>query len=213
MSDLQNVEDSGYNMLGRFWTVPNVLSIARIFLTIPITYLILTHGPIVWILSLIALAVATDWFDGAVARWSKTVSEWGKVLDPLADKIAAASVVLALVILNQLPLWFLLVIMIRDLLIIVGGAIAAYRLRVVLMSMLPGKVAVFMLSVSVLWALLEADQPLFDISLLITTVLFIYSFILYVNRFIRVMVQGIEGHEERADSANSLRLDSVETDQ
>lgn len=217
MSNLHKEEDSSYEMLGRFWTIPNMLSIARIFLTIPITYLILTDGSIVWILSLIAIAVCTDWFDGFVARWSKSVSEWGKVLDPLADKISASSVVLALVIQEKLPLWFLLVIVIRDVLIIVGGAVAAHRTRIVLASMLWGKIAVFMLSLTVLWALLEADRPLFQISMWITTVLFVYSFFLYVNRFVDVMSGKLENQEETShtegnDSSSSLHLDAVETE-
>ena len=216
MQNLQDDENSGQKLLGRFWTIPNMLSIARIFLTIPIAYLILTEGPILWTLSLIALAICTDWFDGAVARWSKSVSEWGKVLDPLADKIAAATVVLALVIQEQLPLWFLLVIVVRDILIVIGGAIAAHRTRVVLMSMWWGKVAVFMLSLTILWALLEADRLLFDISLWVTTVLFIYSFILYVIRFIDVMIkskeQVDEKQKEESESGGSYRVDSIETE-
>lgn len=190
-----------------------MLSIARIFLTIPITYLILTDGSIVWILSLIAIAVGTDWFDGVVARWAKSVSEWGKVLDPLADKISASTVVLALVIQNKIPLWFLLVIVIRDVVILIGGAVAAHRLRVVLMSIWWGKVAVFMLSLTVLWALLEADKPLFNISMWITTVLFIYSFVLYVIRFVDVM-SGKQSDNDGKESGASgaYQLDAVESE-
>ena len=213
MSNLQKEEESSYEMLGRFWTIPNMLSIARIFLTVPITYLILTDGSIVWILSLIALAVCTDWFDGVVARWSKSISEWGKVLDPLADKISASSVVLALVIQNKIPLWFLLVIVIRDVLILIGGAVAAHKLRVVLMSNLWGKVAVFMLSVTVLWALLEADKPLFQISMWITTVLFVFSFVLYVIRFIDVMSGNqLKNEEDETGASSSYQFDAVETE-
>ena len=213
MSNLQYEEHSSHKMLGRFWTIPNMLSIARIFLTIPIAYLILTDGSIFWILSLIAIAVSTDWFDGFVARWSKSVSEWGKVLDPLADKIAASAVVLALVIQDQLPLWFLLVIVIRDVLILIGGAVAAHRLRVVLMSMWEGKVAVFMLSLTVLWALLEADRPLFYTTMWITTILFIYSFVLYVGRFIDVMSGNQPGEEdEEPGASDSYQWDTAESE-
>ena len=216
MQDLPTEGEAGPKLLGRFWTIPNMLSIARIFITIPITYLILTDGPILWTLWLIAIAVATDGLDGAVARWSKSVSEWGKVLDPLADKIAAAAVVLALVIKDQLPLWFLLIIVIRDVLILIGGAIAAHRLRIVLVSMLWGKVAVLMLSLTVLWAILEADKLLFDVSLWVTTVLFIYSFVLYVIRFIHVMGDNADANGEESetddDASSTYVADSVETE-
>jgi CDP-diacylglycerol--glycerol-3-phosphate 3-phosphatidyltransferase len=187
MPNLQDTHESGYKSFGKFWTVANMLSMARLVLIIPITYLILSNGSIKWILGLIFVAVCTDWFDGTVARWSKTVSEWGKVLDPLADKIAAASVVLALVIRGSLPVWFLSVILIRDIVIVIGSAIAAHRFRRVLMSIWWGKVAVFMLSLTILGAILKADPPVQQISLLITTVLLVYSFMLYMLRFIRII--------------------------
>ncbi len=187
MPDLQDTHESGYRSLGKFWTVANMLSIARLILAIPITYFILIDGSIKWILGLIFIAVCTDWFDGTVARWSKTVSDWGKVLDPIADKIAAASVVIALAIRGSLRLCFLAVILIRDILILVGSGIAAHRLQRVLMSIWWGKVAVFMLSLTILGTLLKADPQVHQISITITTVLLIYSFILYVRRFVRVM--------------------------
>ena len=216
MSELQKADPSSHHSLGRFWTIPNILSISRFFIAIPITYLILMDGDIVWILTLIGIAVSTDWLDGVIARWSKSVSEWGKILDPIADKFAASMVVLALVIQEKLPVWFLLVIFVRDILILLGGAIAAHRLRLVLMSMWWGKVAVFMLSLTVLWALLEADRPVFQISLWVTTVLFIYSFVLYVIRFFHVMTSGAsaESEEDLAESeaSSAYQIDSVESE-
>ncbi len=198
-------------MVGRFWTIPNVLSLARILLIAPIVYLILNEGAIWKILALVGIAVASDWLDGALARWFNSVSEWGKVLDPLADKLAASAVVLALVMRDQLPLWFLLVVVVRDLLILVGGAVAAHRFKVVLMSIWWGKVAVFMLSLTVLWALLEADRPIFYLSLWITTVLFVYSFILYAIRFMDIMSGGgLEHDQEGGDEAHIYSSDPIE---
>ena len=191
-------------MLGKFWTVANMLSIARLFLVIPITYLVLTDGPIAWILSLILIAVCTDWFDGTIARWSKTVSDWGKVLDPLADKIAGAAVVLALVIRGSLPFWFLAIIIVRDLFIVIGSAIAVHRLRRVLMSIWWGKVAVFMLSLTILGALLKADEPIMQFSIWVTAVLFLYSFVLYVIRFVGLMRGKPDDNAPREDSTSGV---------
>ena len=84
--------------MGQFWTVANALSFSRILLVAPITWLIYKDGPIGPMFGLIGLAIATDFFDGRVARWSHTVSEWGKVLDATADKITAACVTIALLI-------------------------------------------------------------------------------------------------------------------
>ena len=174
-------------MLGKFWTFSNVLSIMRAILAFPIAILIVQDGPITWILGLIIIAVSTDWFDGTIARLSHTVSEWGKVLDPVADKIGAIAVMLALVFRGALPLWFLALVLVRDFLIVTGSAIAARRLGRVMMSIWMGKVAVFFLSLTVLGALLKADPPIMQFLIVLTSVLVVYSFVLYVLRFIRVM--------------------------
>ncbi len=187
MSSLSHGNRLSIRALGSFWTAANMLSILRIVLVIPITYMIIEERSIGWTLFLIMLAVSTDWFDGTLARWSHTVSEWGKVLDPLADKIAASAVVLALVLKDRLPLWFLALVLSRDLLIVLGSVVAAHRLNRVLMSIWVGKIAVFALSLTVLAALLRADPPVMGISLWITSVLFIYSFALYVLRYFSIL--------------------------
>ncbi len=186
MSAISEGNKLSIRTLGTFWTLANMLSILRIVLVLPISYMIVEDAPIRWTLSLIFVAIGTDWFDGTLARWSHTVSEWGKVLDPIADKIAASAVVLSLVIKGSLPAWFLALVLGRDILIVLGSAIAAHRLNRVLMSIWVGKVAVFALSLTVLAALLKADPPVMQISIWITSVLFIYSFLLYAVRYISI---------------------------
>lgn len=169
--------------LGRFWTMANVLSMVRLVLILPITYLVLINGPILWVLGLAGLAVMTDWFDGRVARWSHTVSEWGKVLDPLADKLMAGSVALALVLRGSLPGWFFGVVVARDVLIVLGGIVQTRRTGRVMPSLRPGKWAVGFLALTILAALLQADPPVMMVLLAITTALLVYSFLRYALRF------------------------------
>ncbi|MEX0821195.1 MAG: CDP-alcohol phosphatidyltransferase family protein [Rhodothermales bacterium] len=177
-------------LLGRFWTLANMLSMIRLLLVVPITYLILTDGPMGWLFGLIGLALVTDWFDGRIARWSSTVSEWGKVLDPLADKIAGVAIVMALVVRGSLPTWFLTLLVVRDALIVLGGVVLARRTGHVVMSGLMGKIAVTALSLTVLAALLRADPPLIRYCVWITAGLMVYSFLLYGIRFVRLMHAG-----------------------
>lgn len=172
--------------LERFWTFPNGLSLLRLMLAFPLSYLVLTRGPLLWVLGLALLAIVTDWFDGQVARWSHTVSEWGKVLDPLADKVMAGLVSMALVMRGDLPLWFLGLVVIRDGLIVLGGALLAHRTRRVYMSLWSGKVAVTVLALTILAALLEADPPVMQGLLWASAGLLSYSFVRYVIRFVRV---------------------------
>lgn len=176
--------------LGRFWTLANTLSMIRLLLVMPITYLILTDGPMGWLFGLIGLALVTDWFDGRIARWSSTVSEWGKVLDPLADKIAGVAIVTALVVRGSLPMWFLGLLVVRDTFVVLGGVVLARRTGHVVMSAWMGKVAVTALSLTVLAALLRADPPLIQYCVLITAGLMVYSFFLYGIRFVRRMRAG-----------------------
>ncbi len=172
--------------LGTFWTAANMLSLCRVVLIAPITYLILVNGPLAWLMGLILLAMVTDWFDGRIARWSHTVSDWGKVLDPLADKLMATAVTLALVVRGALPLWFLLLIVVRDAVIVYGGVLVTRRTGKVYMSIMSGKLAVSALAVTVVAALLRADPPVMNFCVLATTALLLYSFVRYILRGIEV---------------------------
>lgn len=181
--------------LGRFWTVPNVLTMARMALIPPIGWLVYRGGPFGWMIGLLLVAVATDWLDGQIARRTGSVSEWGKILDPTADKLAAAVVTLALVLRPpefgpSLPVWFVVCVIVRDAVIAGGGLIQTRKLGYVMMSLWSGKVAVTALAVTVLAALLRADPPVLTVCVWTTTALLAYSLVRYLQRFVYVMRLG-----------------------
>jgi CDP-diacylglycerol--glycerol-3-phosphate 3-phosphatidyltransferase len=176
--------------LGRFWTIANTLSLTRLVLVFPIAVLLWQNGPLGWLLGLTVVAVMTDWFDGRVARWTHTVSEWGKVIDPVADKVAAVLTVTVLTFRPaepQLPLWFFGVIVGRDLLILAGGAWIARRSGTVLMSAWAGKAASLWLALTVLAVILKADPPVLNVCLWMATGLFVFSFGVYVVRYLNAL--------------------------
>ncbi len=173
--------------LGRFWTVPNMLSLFRMVLAIPIAYLVLVDGRLFWIFILFLLAVATDYFDGRVARWSDTVSDWGKVLDPLADKIGGGLVLLALTVRGSLPWWFFALVIGRDALIVLGGILVGRKTGLVVMSMWWGKAAVTAIAITALAALLNADPPVMVFCLWATSVILVYSFARYFALGVRAI--------------------------
>ena len=178
--------------LGQFWTAANVLSLLRLVLVMPITVFLWRGGPLGWLLGLVILVILTDWFDGRVARWTHTVSDWGKVIDPVADKFAAIMTVTALAfrpsVANapDLPLWFFGVVVGRDVAILLGGLVIARRSGKVVMSAWAGKAASLWLALTILSVILKADPPVFKVCLWMATGLFLFSFVLYVIRYLSV---------------------------
>lgn len=181
--------------LGRFWTAANVLSLVRIALVPPVAVLVYRGGPFGLMIGLLLVAVATDWLDGQVARRTGTVTEWGKILDPTADKLAAAAVTLALVLRPaefgpSLPVWFVVAVIARDAAIAVGGIIQTRRLGYVMMSLWSGKIAVTALALTIVAALLRADPDVMAVCIWTTTALLAFSLLRYLQRFRRVMRLG-----------------------
>lgn len=124
-----------------FITASNIVSIIRGVLTVPIVWALWTD--LRWLaIGLCLVAAASDWLDGFIARRTNTVSQWGMILDPLADKVLVGSVVVTLVLQGILPLWFVLCVVGRDVVILIGAAYASSRTRVVLPSLMSGKLAV-----------------------------------------------------------------------
>lgn len=197
------LEDKPTDMLGRFWTIPNVLSLLRLAVVIPITALIWTDGALEWLFGLIVFGALTDFLDGRVARWSHAVSGWGKILDPLADKFAAVMVISALTFRGAeptLPLWFFAVVMSRDLLILAGGILIAQRTGQVAQSGALGKGAVASLALTVLYAVLGADPAVLDYCVWLTTALLAISFLIYLGRYAWVARTGDLPERARRES-------------
>jgi cardiolipin synthase len=96
-------------------------------------------------LLLFSVVVATDWVDGLVARRTGQVSELGKVLDPVADRVAIAAGLIALVVRGVFPLWAALLILVRDVAVLIGGTLAMARHHVRIDVRFIGKLATFSL--------------------------------------------------------------------
>jgi cardiolipin synthase len=110
-----------------FSQLPNALTISRIILTVPIVYYLLKEQyPTALIILLIA--GGTDSLDGWVAKRFNFQSRLGSILDPLADKILLISSFVTLFILNLIPSWLLIAIVLRDVLIVAGTVGYAYAL-------------------------------------------------------------------------------------
>ncbi|MBT3228835.1 MAG: CDP-diacylglycerol--glycerol-3-phosphate 3-phosphatidyltransferase [Candidatus Marinimicrobia bacterium] len=97
--------------------LPNILTIIRIVITPMIVWLLIGFDSLAlhaFALFLFVIASLTDLFDGILARKLKVVSEFGKFMDPLADKILVNSTFITLNILGVIPIWITAVIILRD---------------------------------------------------------------------------------------------------
>jgi CDP-diacylglycerol--glycerol-3-phosphate 3-phosphatidyltransferase len=197
--------------LGKFWTIPNILSLSRFVIALPVAYLIVTDGPFEWIFGLTIVAIATDWIDGHLARWSRAVSEWGKIIDPVADKFTGVLVVGALVLQSRLPFWLIGLVAVRDIAILLGGLLLTRRIERVVMSTWLGKAAAAALALTVVLALLEADPLIMSWSIRLTAALLVLSFVRYVIRFFQLLrtstVSSKESIREEPEASEIFRTD------
>jgi CDP-diacylglycerol--glycerol-3-phosphate 3-phosphatidyltransferase len=133
------------------FTVPNLLSLTRILLIPAFVGLIVHEGTELPGLLLFAGVAATDWVDGYVARRTNQVSEVGKILDPVADRLAVAAGLVAIIARGALPLWAGLAILVRDAAVLLAGAalLAGRKVRVDVRFL--GKSATAILMASITW--------------------------------------------------------------
>ena len=103
------------------WTIPNLLSLFRILIIPVLVYLLMYNDPVSGLMAamLFLLASVTDYFDGYLARRHRSVSELGKILDPLADKLMVASALIMLAAMDRpnepsVPAWMVVLILARE---------------------------------------------------------------------------------------------------
>lgn len=166
------------------WTFSNILSFLRLIMGFFIYAFILNRNTaLALILSLIA--VLSDYADGYFARKRNEISELGKILDPLADKVAIALAVLALYQSYDLPLWVLVGIIARDIFILFGAFVLMGRIKKVTASEIPGKIAVTIISSLILVYILELNF-LKEFFIILTLIAIVLSFFFYIYKFIQI---------------------------
>ena len=99
--------------------IPNQLTLSRVVLTFVMMAFIFTEGVLAKsiALAIFILACLTDFLDGWIARRYKRTSDFGKIMDPVADKILILGTYLSFVQLQLVPAWMVIVIFIREFLI------------------------------------------------------------------------------------------------
>lgn len=136
------------DLMSDFITIPNIISLFRIYSTIPIVFFIWI-GDKYYLVSLVLIIIAylSDAIDGMLARALGQVSEWGKILDPLGDKILSTALVITFAQIGILSIWFAIIVVIRDLLISLFSTKMIKNYRFIQQSVLIGKVVTLLLAI------------------------------------------------------------------
>lgn len=164
------------------WNVPNVLTTMRVIMIIPFVIVLLGgnagwFGDGMFIPSMVALGIfvvacITDFLDGRIARKYHLVTNFGKFMDPLADKVLVSSGLICMVAMERIPAWVVIIIMAREF-IISGFRLVASDAGIVIAASYWGKFKTTFQMILVVMAIvdLSAWVPYYNIA--VTVVMYI----------------------------------------
>ena len=188
----------------RLWTPANVVTVVRICLVPAFVVALLSPWP-QWMgltdftdqaKSLVAAGVfilisCTDWIDGYLARSRGEVTDFGKFMDPLADKLLVCSALICLIELGQLPAWVVIVIISREF-IISGFRLVAADNGVVIAASYWGKFKTTFQMIAVILLIFDipALRMVANITVVIAVALTIISLVDYVAKNYKILTEG-----------------------
>ena len=183
--------------------IPNILSCLRVAMVIAFIILFI-KGEYAICLALYIAAFLTDVLDGFLARKFNWVSNFGKLVDPFADKFMFISALACLVAVKRFP-WYLLALLVaKELLMIIGGLIMLKKKKVAVYADWWGKVATFLLFMSVTLTLVDLAFNDFIPDVILTVLYFaatglsLFSFFHYAYKagFIGKKYSAVNAYEE-----------------
>ncbi|CAH2031062.1 CDP-diacylglycerol--glycerol-3-phosphate 3-phosphatidyltransferase [Trichlorobacter ammonificans] len=186
--------------------LPNIVTLFRIA-CIPLLVVLLlspSREAGFWAAAVFALASASDWLDGYLARRMKIVTVFGKFLDPIADKLIVTAALVMILPYNRVPAWIVLVILAREIIITGLRSIASSEGIVIQASDLGKYKTIFQIT-AIIGLLLHyeyrwffgLDHPLLTVSMHNTGIFFlwialaltVWSGVDYLVKFIKVIAR------------------------
>jgi len=184
-------------MKSKILNISNFLSFSRFIILIPTIYFLTSEsGQVVFegyglklsfnraiSMLFMLLLYLSDLADGYLARKFNQITEFGKIIDPLADKVCIGAIVLSLVQQGDLPAWYVGVVIGRDLIILSAGAYLSSRIKFVLPSNKLGKYTVTSISLVIAFAMLKAKGTLMNMLIFLSLIMISASLYVYGKRF------------------------------
>src|SRR5215208_6832402 len=168
----------------RIFTVPNALSLARLFMVPSVVALLLARADGL-AAALFVLAAVTDFLDGRLARRAGP-TRLGQILDPVADRLMLSSVALVLAVKGLLPAWAVALLVGRDLLALVGGGVGGGEIRVKRI----GKAATAVLMGAIALVVLIPGTVVGEITFYAGFALSIVAGLMYLRSIRRILSEG-----------------------
>lgn len=131
--------------------VPNALTVLR-FLLIPIIVIACVQGQYILAIAVLSISGLTDILDGTIARKYNYITDFGKLMDPLADKATQISLLTTLFIKGAIPIWILAIVVLKEF-CMVSGASFLYGKELVVSSKWYGKLATILFYVAMVISL------------------------------------------------------------
>ncbi len=166
-----------------FFYLSNLLSISRLFFMIPIIYLIRlnTAQANMWVIVLAVVGASTDFLDGYVSRKRHQVTDLGKILDPLADKICLGLGLIILILYRGFPVPLAIFLIYRDLMIIIMGGLIFKKLGHPTPSNFWGKLNTTVIAVTGILFLINLPVPLLNGFILLSYFTILASGVVYAK--------------------------------
>ena len=194
MKEVINVDGKKVLVRNDIFTWSNLISLSRVLVTVPIIYLHYQNNKemTTLIVILIMYGVISDYLDGLVARKRNEISELGKILDPVADKVMAFFLFFYTVWLGWIPFWFFIIGVIRDICIMTGSGYIKSRRGKVAMSTMSGKISVNVLALY--WIAVfffQQAATVHNVLMIASLIMMAISFVHYFYRY-KMILEGAE---------------------
>jgi len=174
----------------KVWTLSNIMSMSRVLLVIPMVFLMQdARNNQHWILIIGVAAYVSDLLDGWLARHLGDESKLGRIIDPLADKVFITITVIMMIVVGLIPLWFAIIVVMRDILIFLGGMHLRKASGVLVQSNTLGKIAVVSVVIVLVTALfsIDRDSTALLLAMIISLGLLTASLYSYGERYVRLL--------------------------